>query len=969
MVKANISVGGKILLIVLTIVIYTVVLVGGIVGIGFYAYKNVKVKDIAGLVGAENWISQDYEGTISDLIGDVSALLSDGSVSINDLAEISPAITEKLDAVIGNVEEIGLFSIDRETLYATPLNEISASVSDMLIVTATLNGMSETFGFDLPDIPLISGSQETPVWFYTQANAQNEDGTFTEIAKEFSAAGETFSYYTREEVYRSTYTDGGEEQNVVSSVQKTKYTLADVTVQNGFLTLNGSSLYLGEYTEDGGAVSYAFTRMTPNNDAVLSSDDNGNYAFALGENESVYVISGPAAGVAGSAEDGSFAYERAPGLTEAGTAYVYEIALPYRYVPLYADVNGQYVPATVTDENGNYVIDTENGGYLIDGDYAGMTLYYLDYAYGEAMDYEQAAEAAKTQAVFVRSNGVAELPVTKALDTLSAILNMNELTLADFESYFGVQLSGNAALERVLYVPLGRFADALNEEMQNIRISDVLTLDENSPYALLRLAYGDDFYFDESGNVVTDTYNTIGTLTGSMDALTISDFVDIEEPDESGQGGSAKLLIAIKDWTLGDLSNGDKLNSRSLGDLLDIQEPDENGEGGSAKILLALKDVAIGNISEEINKITLGEILNLSDADTLLGALSESTLQTLADDIADLSVQTLFSDNMYEQNLAGTLAGIDELISVYGEENLYLKGNGGYIPYTDYTQEELAELTDATPVYSPYTIVTDDMTSDYTGVPLYYLDREGETPQMTLATGVTGWTLPAQDALPDGVTSDTKFYVYDGGKYAQAQADGGVYGTDTLWYLDKGAEMMKSISLVPAEYGLLPENADKTVFTKLELAVKDGSGHYTVGNLFAYSAEKGRWEQIATTAVKDGEGNVTYTVDEAYASAKLYTYGKVTGTWKYLMLKDGEEQACTLQNVGSLVTNVSANIRTATIKDLYEDGLININKPDDYPTMDDMFDVTFPGNEKTFGEMTISDFISAVFSLLASQQP
>ena len=59
MVKANISVGGKILLIVLTIVIYTVVLVGGIVGIGFYAYKNIKVKDIAGLVGAENRISQD----------------------------------------------------------------------------------------------------------------------------------------------------------------------------------------------------------------------------------------------------------------------------------------------------------------------------------------------------------------------------------------------------------------------------------------------------------------------------------------------------------------------------------------------------------------------------------------------------------------------------------------------------------------------------------------------------------------------------------------------------------------------------------------------------------------------------------------------------------------------------------------------------------------------------------------------
>lgn len=40
MVKSNISFGGKLLLIILTIVIYTLVVVGAIAGIGYYAYKK-----------------------------------------------------------------------------------------------------------------------------------------------------------------------------------------------------------------------------------------------------------------------------------------------------------------------------------------------------------------------------------------------------------------------------------------------------------------------------------------------------------------------------------------------------------------------------------------------------------------------------------------------------------------------------------------------------------------------------------------------------------------------------------------------------------------------------------------------------------------------------------------------------------------------------------------------------------------
>ena len=43
MVKANISLGGKLLLIILTIIIYTLVVVGGIVGFAFYACHAEKI--------------------------------------------------------------------------------------------------------------------------------------------------------------------------------------------------------------------------------------------------------------------------------------------------------------------------------------------------------------------------------------------------------------------------------------------------------------------------------------------------------------------------------------------------------------------------------------------------------------------------------------------------------------------------------------------------------------------------------------------------------------------------------------------------------------------------------------------------------------------------------------------------------------------------------------------------------------
>ena len=247
MVKSTFSLGGKLLTIFLTLVIF----IGAIAGMLVVVYKNVKVRTLAGLLGGENWISEEYDDTIEGFVKKVSEALS-GEISLNSLIEISPKVGEMLDGVVSNVEEIGLFKIDRDTLYATPVNEISANVMDMVILTASLNDVSEFAGFALPDMPLITGSEETPVDIYTKANG-TKDGS---IDKVFTMSGAAYEYYTRAVQMLSTYTVQGEDgtqtdADVVQWQERAHYRLAGITRDGSALSLGNARLYIGRTTGRG----------------------------------------------------------------------------------------------------------------------------------------------------------------------------------------------------------------------------------------------------------------------------------------------------------------------------------------------------------------------------------------------------------------------------------------------------------------------------------------------------------------------------------------------------------------------------------------------------------------------------------------------------------------------------------------------------------------------------------------------
>ena len=949
MVKSTFSLGGKLLTIFLTLVIF----IGAIAGTLVVVYKNVKVRTLAGMLGGENWISEEYDDTIEGFVKKVTEALS-GDISLNTLIEISPKVGEMLDGAVSNVEEIGLFKIDRDVLYSTPVNELSANVMSAVALTATLQDVADFAGFDLPAMPLIAGGGESPVDVYAQANA-TEDGS---VDKAFSLSDTDYAYYTRETVFRSTYTQTGEdgtEEELPVAAEKSlpSYTLSGVTKTGNALYLNGARLYVGTESGDGAAVYY--TPLSENNDIVISSAEEPSQGegsktytctFAPEENEALYVRTA----VTEETPDGYTAVQ----LTATGKSVsVFTVALPYRYTALYAQVSDRpegtegedffeadgrfYVPANVLDEDGSPAVDTENGGFAVDPAFAGQTLYVLDYDYTAA----DASAASEETALYVYSDGVAGLPVVHAMNALTSFLNTDTMTLDSLGQFLDIP-TDNAIFDAIRYTPFAYLSSSMTAELNSVYVDDVLDIDGTSPRLLLVLAYGQNVKVNDDFTIEydEDDRRTIGDLTREFDQLTISDMIDIDE-------NSHPLLSAIGDWTMDDIGSKDKINSLTLGDLL-------GEESQNAKILQALANVSIGEISAEIDNIALGDMVKIGAGDTLLGSLRGSTLTSLADDLKALTVQQMFADDVYEYYTAGEIPlGADEtaqigqlkeladaLAAEYGSKNLYVYTDGEYTPVYDFIGNHTdGEVPSA--ILSPYKKLTDGEIDDYIGedaaAPLYMLGEDGS---MISATQATGWKAAEEDKTKTLYTRKTdaegNYVLNADGEYVyellSADADG-IYATGEAWYFDAASEKMRKVDLLPAEYGRTDAAQGKTLFTRLSYADTYAEGKtYAQGNLFWYDTDGESWKQLPLQYDADA---AAYTVNaemlpEGFslaADTRLYTYGKVHGIWKYLLTENGAEITCPVQQVNGLVSNVRRNINAFDLNALHTDGMIEVSDP------------------------------------------
>ena len=106
--------------------------------------------------------------------------------------------------------------------------------------------------------------------------------------------------------------------------------------------------------------------------------------------------------------------------------------------------------------------------------------------------------------------------------------------------------------------------------------------------------------------------------------------------------GDSKLMQAMKDWRIGDLSDQNKMDGITLRDVM--------GKQGETGLLAAIGDIPLGDLETEIASLPLSSIFSDPadlEGNMLLKHLTSSTLDTLADDLKNLTVGEVFGDEIY----------------------------------------------------------------------------------------------------------------------------------------------------------------------------------------------------------------------------------------------------------------------------------------------------------------------------------
>ena len=174
------------------------------------------------------------------------------------------AAGDKIDEVLDNVNQNGIVTLDRDALYKTPINQLTSNLMDVVIITSTLDSLSETMNFALPDMPLITGGgQDKEVWVYTAVN-DNETHTIDKAI----ALGD-YTYYTRSSKY----------ERVTEEKITSIYSLSGVvTDENGYLKKDGKFIYARDVVQGDSGETYRYTKLERDS-KLIDAADGETYTF------------------------------------------------------------------------------------------------------------------------------------------------------------------------------------------------------------------------------------------------------------------------------------------------------------------------------------------------------------------------------------------------------------------------------------------------------------------------------------------------------------------------------------------------------------------------------------------------------------------------------------------------------------------------------------------------------------------
>lgn len=227
--------------------------------------------------------------------------------------------------------------------------------------------------------------------------------------------------------------------------------------------------------------------------------------------------------------------------------------------------------------------------------------------------------------------------------------------------YHLVSAASNSALANLSDVKVGKMSDGMKDVIDQMLLSEAMVIngdvfkaktpaDEAEKATLfvcknsMFLAYDPltdsaetEFYervYEGAGNAVLKKLATVSVqniparINDAVNETRISELITINDD-------ANVVLKKVKNVKVKNLSAeiDNAVNTSKLGEIITI-------DGTSHAVLIALKDVEVGKLGEKapgiINNMTIKELVNPTDPDSIMSALKDSTLNTIEDDATNL---------------------------------------------------------------------------------------------------------------------------------------------------------------------------------------------------------------------------------------------------------------------------------------------------------------------------------------------
>lgn len=982
------------------------------------------------------YITEEYaQKTVYGLLKDLNQLASDfqsGNASLSSLEKFSPMVRKTAEKLTEQMGEYGVV-VDADVFLATPLSEMSTffkdTVNDIeigtmldkagmleetndsysLLMALCYGEEGEDYTFDQEgNVVMLGDAKPTTFGSLTvdtnqvldkvslsavMGTVDNSDPMIRALL--YGAEGETYTYdeatNTVEMLPLSYKYDGA--ANTITDPDGVVYSY-DETAERWI-------------AENGNYISAQPVKAARAAARTLSDENDEQYAFIVYTAENEIVCNLKATETAGSYE----AYDKSGklikhkplsigSLTSGNVTEVFEdmrlgdvlnvtpesdailIALAYGSEGKdYVVENGKIVPITepntigsLTDGDTSELFDkmelgavlkvdpnddlmcalaygTKNKSYKVvevgEGEFE-IQMLPLVYTLKNGILYDEKGEPATTETTETPENGIYKILRGEKIYYAKADKEGD----TDFYLYEEEDCSG----EKLLYekTTLGDLMDGEGSHLlDDIELGTLMGLDGDSDSMLLALAYG-----SEGVDYAIDTEtNTIVRIKGGKAPTTVGDLRDDEKASEL-------------------------LNGLKLADVLGVSPLDPDSD----PVMVAL---AYGNEGADYT-IENGEIVwaegkaprtieDLKNGSEIIDEMYISTVLSL--DAA--------SDNAILMSIAYGNEGEDYEIVTNDDGTKEIVMKEGKSPRT------VKDLKDKDTIDSVRlsAIITPDPEDKITMYILYGVEGQDytvdETGNVVMLDGATPHTigdLSGKDSPISTITQDlTLGDVIDIDENDEETSALLISLKDT--HIDQLSTKINTLTLTEI---LGETDVEGNIYLKHLKDSKintlaDDLNALTIQQVFAdkiYKTEKTGEGETAVVYFVDKDGKRLYEKDGKYYTSPTFeaeteSERVLQGTWKYLLTENGKEVEYTISAIDKLVTNMTANVQSATLEDLHKDGIIE-RENTDFLNTNILYKYVFKGTtifeidpiqgengpKEKIGELTITEMLNYVTAVL-----